>query len=75
MKSLRFYQQQMEALRRQREALDQDFAQVLAEGMRDGYNVVDLLDAPKAPRAPAKALPPPPKQLPPPPPKPTEFDL
>lgn len=44
MKSLSLYQQQIAAIKKQRAALDVDFAQVLAEGMVDGYSVIDLLD-------------------------------
>lgn len=48
MKSLSLYQQQIALLKKQREALDEDFAQVLAEGLNEGHSISDLLNAPSA---------------------------
>lgn len=43
-KPLATYQGQVRILKRQRDALDEDVAQVLAEALHDGYNILDLLD-------------------------------
>jgi hypothetical protein len=42
MKTLSLYHGQLESLRHQREELDKDIAQVLAEGVIDGHNIYDL---------------------------------
>jgi len=52
LKPLSLYQGQLALLHKQRAALDEDIAQVLAEGLVDGHTVVDLL-------SPAKPVPPP----------------
>lgn len=52
MKSLTLYQQQIASLKKQRAALDTDFAQVLAEGITDGYSILDMLDSRPAPNQP-----------------------
>lgn len=47
MKPIALYHGQLEALRYQREELDKDIAQVLAEGVIDGHNIYDLFFPPK----------------------------
>ena len=42
MKPLALYIGQLEALNHQRQELDKDIAQVLAEGVIDGHNIYDL---------------------------------
>ena len=48
MKQLSLYQQQIAALKREREKIDLDFAQLLAEGLNDGHSIVELIDEPGA---------------------------
>lgn len=45
-KPLKIYQGQMQALSRERRKLDEDFGQVIAEALRDGYKIHDILDLP-----------------------------
>ena len=41
---LSLYHARLHLISKQRAALDQDYAQVLAEAMLDGHSIVDLLD-------------------------------
>lgn len=45
--SLQLYRERLALIAKQRAALDEDFAQVLAEGIVAGHRVVDLLDTPR----------------------------
>lgn len=42
MKSVSIYRQQLASLKKQREELDIDIAQVLAEAVSEGHNIHDL---------------------------------
>jgi len=42
-KPLSLYQGQVGLIQRQRDELDRDLAQVLAEGLNEGYAILDLL--------------------------------
>ena len=46
-KPLSLYHAQLDALRKQRVELDIDFAQVIAEALKDGYAIVDIMYPPK----------------------------
>lgn len=43
MKNLLLYRDRIALIKKHRDALDEDFAQVLAEGLKDGHSIVDLL--------------------------------
>lgn len=43
MKSLQLYRDQLGLIKKQRDALDEDMAQVLAEGTQAGHSILDLL--------------------------------
>lgn len=43
MKGLALYRQQIALIKKQRDALDEDLAQVLAEAVGDGHKMLDVL--------------------------------
>jgi hypothetical protein len=43
MSNLPLYRDRIALIKKQRDALDEDFAQVLAEGINEGHSIVDLL--------------------------------
>lgn len=43
MSNLQLYRDRIALIKKQRDALDEDFAQVLAEGINEGHSIVDLL--------------------------------
>lgn len=43
MSSLQLYRDRIALIKKQRDALDEDFAQVLAEGLNEGHSIIDLL--------------------------------
>lgn len=43
MSNLQLYRDRIALIKKQRDALDEDFAQVLAEGINEGHSIADLL--------------------------------
>lgn len=47
--SLLLFRDRLALIDKQRRGLDEDFAQILAEGLIAGHSIVDLLDGPPKP--------------------------